>query len=217
MFVKTIVIAILIFLVSPMLLVFADQQTTTMTWFIPSSKSHSIAYGGACSSTAFFFPEDEAIVDNDVDGNGYQILPFDARSSGTACQSDSAAGMTITNTGNVTTNIDANFASALDTNVWLKVWQGTGAGCGTSGIGGWQRLCTYHAPNDATSTVTQSACRDFNSSNATVGARLVTSLPIADTNQLCFTGDLLPAIFGFDTAVAAGDHNGTFQTSTDFS
>ncbi|MEK6941355.1 MAG: hypothetical protein AABW85_00675 [archaeon] len=199
------------------MLVFADVQTTTMTWFVPSSKSHSIAYGGTCTSTIFFFPEDQAALDNDADGNAAQILPFNARSGGSACQSSTVAGMTITNTGTVTETIDANFAATLDTNVWLKVWEGTGAGCGTGGLGGWQRFCLAHTGATTTDVNSSGNCRDFNSSDTTGSRRLITSLPAADTNQLCFTGDLLPAIYGQAAKITQGDKNGSFRTSTDVS
>src|SRR3989344_1464590 len=206
-------------LVSLMLLIslsfaFADQKTTSMTWVVPSAKSHSIAYGSGCSQVAFFFVESDANVDNDVDGNAQKILPTNARVSGTGCQTSATAGMTITNSGNITTNIDANFSGSLDANIWVKVWMGTDSGCGTGGFGGWQRLCTFHAPNDATGAVNPSNCRDFNSSNGTVGARLISSLTALDSNQLCFSGELAGSILSTQANVPQGDHNGTFQTST---
>jgi len=209
-------------LVSLMLIVslsfaFADQKTTSMTWVVPSAKSHSIAYGSGCSQVAFFFVESDANIDNDIDGNALKILPTNARNGGTGCQTSATAGMTITNSGNITTNIDANFSGNLDANVWLKVWMGTDSGCGTNGLGGWQRLCTFYAANDATSAVDPSNCRDFNSDNETLGARLITSLTALDNNQLCFSGELAGSLLNTQANVAQGDHNGTFQTSTDFS
>ena len=156
-------------------------------------------------------------IDNDIDGNALKILPTNARTNGTGCQTSATAGMTITNSGNITTNIDANFSGDLDANVWLKVWMGTDSGCGTNGLGGWQRLCTFHAANDATSAVDPSNCRDFNSSNETLGARLISDLTALDSNQLCFSGELAGSNITTQANVTQGDHNGTFQTSTDFS
>jgi len=156
-------------------------------------------------------------IDNDIDGNALKILPTNARTNGTGCQTSATAGMTITNSGNITTNIDANFSGDLDANVWLKVWMGTDSGCGTNGLGGWQRLCTFHAANDATSAVDPSNCRDFNSSNGTLGARLISDLTALDSNQLCFSGELAGSNITTQANVTQGDHNGTFQTSTDFS
>jgi len=194
---------------------YANQATTTMTWYVPSVKSHSIAYGGTCSSTAFFFPESAATLDNDGDGNASQILPQNDRDATVACQSDAVAGMTITNNGTTTTNIDANFAAAMDANVWLKVWKGDDSGCGTDGLGGWELICSVSSTTDP---VTTSACKDFNAGNATAGTRLITSLEMNDTNQLCFSGELRDAyLHQFPARVAAGDHNATWQTSTDFS
>jgi hypothetical protein len=208
---KLIVLLCLIFLAAFAL---ANFLTTTMTWYVPSNKSHSIAYGGTCSSTAFFFNESNAVIDNDVDGNANQILPYTLRTGGSACQSSSVAGVVITNNGNTSENIDANFAAALDTNVWLKVWQGTGSGCGTNGFGGWSRTCSVVS---TTSPVTSAACKDFNSTNSTVTSRLVSSLPAGDTNQLCFSGEFMGSGFAQYANVTAGDHNGTFNTTTDAS
>ncbi|MEK6820914.1 MAG: hypothetical protein AABY11_00755, partial [archaeon] len=146
----------------------------------------------------------------DDDGNAARVPPSSARGAGSLCQSDSIAGMTITNTGNGSTNIDGNFASAFtgsDVNIVLKVWMGTGSGCGTGGMGGWQEPCSV---TGITSPVTASTCKKFDQSNATTGSRLVTGLGAGDTNQLCFSGD-------FNGFVIAGDHNQTFNTGTDFS
>ncbi len=199
---------------------FANTSTTTMTWNVPSNKTHSISYGGTCSATAFFFVESNAVMDSDADGNAAKILPYNLRSGGTACQAAGTAGMVITNAGNVSINIDANFASALDANTWLKVWMGNGdAGtdCGTAGFGGWSKLCALPGAADTTTPISPTACRDFNSNNSTTAARLVSSIPIGDTNHLCFSGEFLGPVITLPSNVTYGDHNGTFQTSTDVS
>ncbi|HIH21679.1 MAG: hypothetical protein QT12_C0019G0003 [archaeon GW2011_AR21] len=196
--------------------VIANQQTTTMTWVVPSNKSHSISYPGGCSQEAFFFVESNAVIDNDVDGNANQILPYTNRTGGSACQSDSLAGILITNNGNAAANIDANFGAALDINIWLKVWMGgiDTAGCGTAGFGGWQRTCTLLS---TTAPVTSAACKDFNIDNATTNTRLVTTLPVGDSNKLCFSGEFMGDAFKAYSAVIPNDYNGTLQTSTDLS
>ncbi len=68
------------------------------------------------------------------------------------CQSSTLAPMTVTNVGNTAINIDGNFSSAfsgVDINLELKVWQGTGSGCGVdgNGLGGWQRDCNVTVVN----------------------------------------------------------------------
>jgi len=195
--------------------VFANQVTTTMTWYIPSVKSHSITYGQTCNATAFFFPETKATLDSDSDGNASQILPYTDRAGTTACQSNVLAGMLIENDGTATTNIDANFAAALDTNVWLKVWKGNDSGCGTSGLGGWTLICSL--TNSATTPVTTTACKDFNSANATTATRLISNLEAGDTNQLCYSGELRDAYLHLYPAKVTGgvDHNASFRTSTE--
>jgi hypothetical protein len=125
------------------------------------------------------------------------------------CQSSSTAPITIKNNGTTPIpTIDGNFASAFagaDINVVLKVWMGTGSGCGTDGMGGWEKDCSVTGTD---SPVTQTQCKNYNEYNDITASRLVTSLPAGDTNQLCFSGD-------FNGYVSSGDHNGTFQTGSD--
>lgn len=173
----------------------ATTNTTAMTWVIPSNKSHTLTYGGACSASNFYFVESNG-EDSDIDGNTSKILPYSASSGGTVCQSNAVASITVTNNGNVAINIDANFQTGLsgnDQNVGIKVWMGTGSGCGTSGLGGWQRPCSVQSTSNP---VTASTCRDFNISNFTTTARLVSSLGVGDTNQLCFSGEMNGAYVG---------------------
>ncbi|MEK6970727.1 MAG: hypothetical protein AABW68_03455 [archaeon] len=122
------------------------------------------------------------------------------------CQSESLAPMTITNTGSGSTNIDANFAGAFtgtDLNLVLKVWQGTGTGCGLDAMGGWETDCSISSTTTAPNTT---QCKQFNQTNATTGSRLTTGLAAGDTNQLCFSGDL-------NAGTGPGDHNQSFQTA----
>jgi hypothetical protein len=130
----------------------------------------------------------------------------------TFCQSETVAPITITNNGNTAVNIDGNFSTAFsgaDVNIALKAWMGTGAGCGTdgNGLGGWEGTCSV---SGATTAVSATQCKEWNTSNATTASRLTTQLGAGDTNALCFSGEFI----GF---VGAGDHNQTYQTGAGFS
>lgn len=203
--------AVLLIAVLIMPFAFADTETTTFTWVVPEDKTHSIGYGGSCSTSAFYFVESNAVLDNDIDGNADQILPYDSQSGGAACQSDSVAAMTITNTGNVTEDINAYFTAQLDVNVWAGIFMGTGAGCGSGGLGGWQSNCEVVSP---TSPVTQSTCRDFNSSAWQESVLIVDNLPSGDTNQLCGFGRFRGLNDSEPAAVPQGTYTKTFTTET---
>ncbi|MFH0969878.1 MAG: hypothetical protein V1776_00225 [Candidatus Diapherotrites archaeon] len=126
------------------------------------------------------------------------------------CQDNTLSPYTITNTGNVVVNIDGNFTSAFsgsDANIVLKAWMGTGNGCGTWGMGGWEEPCSV---TGTTNPITSTACKKWDSGNATIASRLITGLGAEDTNQLCFSGD-------FNGFVSAGDHNKVFQAGADYS
>ncbi|MBM3281873.1 MAG: hypothetical protein FJY86_00845 [Candidatus Diapherotrites archaeon] len=190
----------------------ANVSTTTMTWFVATAKSLTVTYGSPCTSVAFFFPETKAFFDSDTDGNWAQVVPHTNRAGDTNCQTSAQAGMTVSNTGTSAINGDGNFASHLsgaDVNVVLKVWLGTGSGCGTNGMGGWEKDCTI-TERDATTAPTTTTCRNFNVFNDINGGRLFSSLAVFGAQQLCFSGDGN----GF---VGAGDHNGNFQIGSDFS
>lgn len=191
----------------------ANTVTTTMTWFVASARSISVSYGSPCSSSAFFFVETNAQHDPDSDGNAARVVPSSNRIADANCQSSSQASMVVSNTGTSTLNVDANFASGFagaDVNIVLKVWQGTGTGCGTHGLGGWELNCTASANGDVTTAPNTTTCRNFNQFNETAGARVVTSLAAFAAQQLCYSGD-------FNGFVSSGDHNGTFQLGSDFS
>lgn len=211
-------IIVLGFLIFGTLASAADLSTTTMTWFVPTIKSISVAYGSPCSSTAFFFVESNAQYDSDSDANWARAVPQSTRTGAgdTNCQSSSQAAIVITNNGNTTINIDGNFTTGMtgsDINLELKVWMGTGSGCGTNGMGGWQEPCSV---SGITSAPTSTTCKEFSSASTvdTEGTRLVTSLPALDTNQLCFSGDLNGST-GY--GATSGDHNKTFQIGILFS
>ncbi|MDP2665892.1 MAG: hypothetical protein Q8P05_00085 [Candidatus Diapherotrites archaeon] len=123
------------------------------------------------------------------------------------CQSETLSPFTITNVGGSSVDLDGNFSSAFtgtDLNIVLKVWQGTGSGCGSddNGLGGWEKDCSV---TGTTTPPTATTCRQYNQSNAITPARLVTGLGGGDTNQLCFSGDM-------NIFVNAGDHNKNFET-----
>jgi hypothetical protein len=125
------------------------------------------------------------------------------------CQSSSLAPITLTNNGNVDVNVDGNFASAFsgaDVNIVLKAWQGS-SGCGNTGFGGWEKDCSV---TSTTSPVTTTTCKNYNQFNATTASRLVSTLTVGSSSQLCFSGD-------FNTLVYAGDHNGNFQAGVLYS
>lgn len=189
----------------------ANVVTTTMTWFVASAKTITVSYGSPCTSSAFFFNETNAIYDPDSDGNASRVVPQATRigAGDSNCQSSSQAAITVTNAGTATTNVDANFASSFaagDVNIVLKVWQGS-SGCGTAGLGGWEKDCSVTAIATAPNTTT---CKQWNDTNELAASRVITNLAVFSSTQLCFSGD-------FNTFVAAGDHNATFQLGTDFS
>lgn len=209
---KKIIPAILLVALMLMPFALADQDTTTFTWVVPENKAHTIAYGGSCSTSAFYFVEGSAgSVDTDIDGNADKILPFDAASGGGACQSDSVASMTITNSGNVTIDLNA-FFTEMDVNLQAGVFMGTGAGCGTAGLAGWESNCTVVGVD---SPVTQSTCRDFNASADIGSVMLIDDLPASDTNQLCWFGRLKGLNDSEPAAVPEGSYEETLTTETE--
>ena len=192
-------------------------NTTTMTWVVPSSKSHTLTYGGSCNASLFYFVESNAVFDSDVDGNASQVLPYDAESAGSACQAVGTAPILITNNGNVTIDIDANFVndfSGNDVNLAVKVWMGTGSGCGTDGLGGWEQPCSVLG---TANPVTATTCRDFNQLAETTTARLVENILTSDTNQLCFSGDFYGEfageLVGGSFGVPQGSRTNLFDTN----
>lgn len=187
----------------------ATTNDTTMTWVVASNKSHSIGYAGGCSSIAFFFVESTCSVDGgDTDGNGSKCLPQTTSAGGTACQDATTIPLTVTNNGNTAISVDGNFVvdfNGNDVNMVLKVWMSNGPGCGASGLGGWTEPCTVTGSNP----VTSSTCRNYNQLNETAtGSRLTTSLPVNDSNGLCFSGD-------FNGGMTGGSHPVTFRTTGD--
>lgn len=209
-----------IFITSAVFVYSATTQTTTMTWVVPSAVAHTLSYPGNCSQNNIFFIEDQCTIDSDVDGNAAQCLPYDDAIGSTVCQSAGLNGLLITNTGNVTSNIDINIVSddfsGVDLNLVLKIWMSDGAGCGASGLGGWEFDCSI-AQGDTTTAVTSTTCRNLNQFNETTGGRLITNLLITDTNGLCLSGDFNAGpdfIQGGPGGVSQGEHTITGFTTT---
>ncbi|MEM0360734.1 MAG: hypothetical protein QXK06_05355 [Candidatus Diapherotrites archaeon] len=73
---------IVLILINFCIVVFADTQTTTLSWVIPANVVHTLSYGGNCSNSAMYFIETNSPEDPDIDGNGAKIIPYDAASSG---------------------------------------------------------------------------------------------------------------------------------------
>ena len=192
----------------------ATTNTTTMTWNVPASRSHTITYGGSCTSSLFYFNEFNG-EDSDIDRNTARVIPSSGVNVTDAnCQSSSVVAMLITNNGNATSDIDANFQTIFagaDLNLELKVWMGNGTGCGTGGLGGWQKNCTVLGANP----VTSAACRDFNRENGTTDALLVDNLAVNDTNGLCFSGEMTcDGNYHLSDCVAQGSTAYNFDTNS---
>jgi hypothetical protein len=81
----------------------ASTTTTTFTFVVPSNIAHTLSYGGSCSTSAFYFV-------GDASGDGTNLVPRDAASGGSACQS-TTPGLTINNGGNVAIDVTGEFAS----------------------------------------------------------------------------------------------------------
>lgn len=99
---SSVIVAILLLaslVVVPM--AYADTQTTTFTFVVPSNVAHTLSYGGSCSNSAFYFRGDNA-------GDGTALVPYNAASAGSACQS-TTPGIVINNAGNVAINMTAEF------------------------------------------------------------------------------------------------------------
>lgn len=198
--------------------------TTVFVWNRPAVDSFTLSYGGACDANNFYFLETDAntaLGDPDEDGNWSRVRPASNRtgSATSKCQSNTLAPLLITNTGSISFNVDGNFTSAFsgtDTNLALKVWMGTGAGCGAdgNGFGGWQQPCTV---TGSTSPVTQTTCRDYNSGNAASPGRIANTLAPSDSNQVCVSGETVQGLQtpgGAGGTISSGDHNKSFGLGT---
>jgi hypothetical protein len=176
-------------------MVLADTDETTLSWVIPANVSHTLSYGGSCSSSAMYFIEDDA----SPDGSDTQLLPYDADSAGSPCQSVSVAAITISNNGNVTTDVNASVTSTLETGVTLKLWLGS-SGCGASGLGGYEGSCSKSGADDS-NVPTTAACVSIGDSSK----QIVADLAASGSQQLCLAADF--------SSLSQGTTTDTFQTS----
>lgn len=172
--------------------------------------SISVAYNSNCGQNQVFFNERNGEQDgSDDDFNAGKIKPQGVRGdmSDANCWNASNSFITITNDGDLTADIDFNFSTAPSTGLWIKWWMSPGTGCSWNG---YSHPCTIGA-TDTTTPVTQTTCRDFNSSNGANKARLISSLASSDTNKLCAAGLMLSSE-GHSTQ---GDLNRTSQWYAD--
>ncbi len=121
-------------------LVYADIETTTVTFVIPSSTEHSVAYGGSCSSSNFYF------VENDTTKDGSQTMINATADTGatSSCQDGSTSAITVSNAGSSIINVSANFTVALPSGITVKAANATA---------GYESSCS--------GTVTATTCADI--------------------------------------------------------
>lgn len=101
--------------------VIADEQSTTITYVIPSSIAHSLSYGviggSSCSSGAFYFREEDSTTD------GYQNNINVTDASGNYCQNQTVDAITFNNDGNDAINLSVSLDSAPLSGVVTRVGQ----------------------------------------------------------------------------------------------
>jgi len=187
---------ILFFLIALVSFAFADTQTTTLTWVIPSNVSHTLTYGGNCSTTAMYFSEANAGSGaTPIDGTATKIPPYDAESGGAACQDGtSKAAITVHNAGNVVLDVNAVITTTLETGVTLKAWLGNSGNCGTGGMGGWEGTCSKTGADDST-VPTTTACVSIGDTTKQVLA----DVAVSGTAHICLAADFSGMTFGTRT------------------
>lgn len=176
---------------------FADLKETTITWVVPTSVTHLVGYPGSCDAASFFFVED----DGTIDGTLLKILPTTSAAGDTNCQGSSAGeeAMSITNGGSVILDINMIITDSIKSGVTLKAWHattsaGSGTGCGTIGLGGWEASCSQAGGLDS-EVPTTTACANVGDSNV----QLLADLGIGDVNYLCFAADFAGVTAGSST------------------
>ena len=166
---KTVFTLLGIILMLGTVIVLADTQFTKITFVIPSSVSHSLAYGGACDENKFFFVENDgsyqgtqARINVTSDNVGWTT-------SGTGCQ-DGEASIVITNSGTVAVNMSVNTSAAFPAGTGLKV-----------------ALADAGYEADCTDTVSTTTCADV-----IYGTAVNVSLALAPsvTRDLYFFGNM---------------------------
>jgi len=93
-------------------MVFADVgETITVTFVIPTSVSHTVYYGDSCSSSLFYFIDEDGTYDGNMDKIN---VSSDATENQNWCQNTTTSGMKLDNTGNNEVNFTAKWASDLE-------------------------------------------------------------------------------------------------------
>ena len=110
--------------------VLANTVSTTVTFVIPSSVVHSVSYGASCSSSNFYFVENDATI------NGVQTaINVSSDSAGTSpCQDGTNPSMILNNIGSVSIDVAANFTTALPTGVTVKTASTAGGYSGATTV-----------------------------------------------------------------------------------
>ncbi len=156
----TAVVSIMLVLMS--LIVIADTDDTTVTFIIPQSIAHSLAYAASCTSSNF------ACIESDGSYQGTQNYINITQIDGTPCQAAGTPAVTITNNGNANLNVTWQFTSALPSGVTFKVGN-------TSTM--WQSSCSL----SATSTWVASQCKTVTDSTA---SKVAYNLAASGTEQI---------------------------------
>ena len=139
--------------------VLAESDSTTVTFVIPASVSHSLSYGGSCSSSNFYFVEGDAT----IDGTQAGINATSDSAGSNLCENATVAGIVISNIGSVNVNMTANFTAALPTGVVMKV---------SLNASGYQASCTGTVPTTAVcANVSTTAVTIVNSLTAVSGTQ----------------------------------------------
>ena len=146
-------ILISIFLIMFVPIAFAEVDTTTVSFIIPSSISHAIGYAASCSTSDFAFVEQDGTFD------GTETRLNVTQIDGTTCQTDSVPIINITNTGNDAINITFKFTSALPSGIVVKA---------SLAEAGYEASCTL----GATDTPTAGACHNITTTQAIVANNL---------------------------------------------
>ena len=173
--------------------VLADQKDTTMTWVVPASIAHSLAYGGGCDASNFFF------VVNTTTGNGHlwgsgctggagiyacenATIPRDDNLGTNPCQNVSAGAITVTNDGNAVINISVQMYLA-QTNITLKAQHAiSGTGCGTNGN---QSYDSGACGNDPAGPPNEASCITVTSTEKI----LIKHLNVSQSQETCWFSD----------------------------
>ena len=173
---------------------FANVNTTTLSWTVPSGTTHSLSYHASCGSQTFYFVSYAA---NNGDQNA--IFPSNNTSGDTNCQASDANALSVLNAGNVPIDVNLSVVGAFTTGVFLKVWSATGDGCGTEGSGGYEDLCTATGLGDGLWPSSTACTNILGGAGPDVNKEVIGGLAVGDTNGLCFHADFVSVAVGTNT------------------